>query len=69
MDDKIKKMPQATAMQKRKKENWEEARANLHHVGDVWRNSTMHPAKTYSPSQARDVFNACRVFMGGLCAL
>jgi hypothetical protein len=69
MDDKIKKMPDATDVQKRKKNSWEEARANLHHVGSVWRNNTMHPATSYTPSQARDVLHAVRVFMNGLCAL
>jgi hypothetical protein len=69
MDDKIKKMPDATDVQKRKKNNWEGARANLHHVGSVWRNNTMHPATSYTPSQALDVLNASRVFMNGLCAL
>jgi hypothetical protein len=69
MDDKIKKMSDSTDAQKRKKNNWEEARANLHHVGSVWRNNTMHPATSYSLSQARDVLNAVRVFMNGLAAL
>jgi hypothetical protein len=69
MDDKIKKMPETTDVQKRKKNNWEAARANLHHVGSVWRNNTMHPATSYTPSQAHDVINAVRVFMCGLCEL
>jgi hypothetical protein len=69
MDDKIKKMPEKTTAAKHKKNDWEAARANLHHVGSVWRNNTMHPATSYTPSQARDVFNAVRVFMAGLAAL
>ena len=69
MDDKIKKMPERTEQQKRKRNNWEAARANLHHVGSVWRNNTMHPAISYAPSQARDVMSAVRVFMGGLAEL
>jgi hypothetical protein len=69
MDDKIKKMPESTDAQKRKKNDWEAARANLHHVGSVWRNNTMHPATSYTQSQALDVVNAVRVFMSGLCAL
>jgi len=69
MDDKIKKMPEATDKQKDKKNDWEGARANLHHVGSVLRNKTMHPAATYTPSQAHDVFDACRVFMNALCDL
>lgn len=69
MDAKIKALPDDTARRREKKELWEEARANLHHVGSVWRNKTMHPAKSYSPSQAKDVLDACRVFMTGLCDL
>jgi hypothetical protein len=69
MDVKIKAMPEKTPREKEKRENWESARANLHHVGSVWRNGTMHPAKTYTPSQAREVLEACRVFMTALCAL
>jgi len=69
MDPKIKAMPDATELLKRKKNDWEAARANLHHVGSVWRNNTMHPAVSYTQSQARDVLNAVRVFMNGLADL
>jgi hypothetical protein len=69
MDGKIKNLPETTVRQKRKKEAWEASRANLHHVGSVWRNGTMHPAKTYTQSQARDVLDATRVFMTALCDL
>jgi hypothetical protein len=69
MDGKIKSMPDTNAADKRKKDNWAEARANLHHVGSVWRNNTMHPATSYTPSQARDVYNAVRVFMDVLAQL
>jgi hypothetical protein len=69
MDPKIKSMPTATETQKRKKNNWEAASMNLHHVGSVWRNNTMHPAASYTQDQARDVFTATRVFMNGLCDL
>jgi hypothetical protein len=69
MDDKIKKMLDATAAQRRKKEAWTEARTNLHHVGEVWRNKTMHPAKSYTQPQAEDIWNAVRVFMTGFAEL
>ncbi len=69
MDGTIKAMPEDSQAKKAKKNAWEAARANLHHIGSVWRNGTMHPAKSYTPSQALDVFNAVRVFMGDLCAL
>jgi hypothetical protein len=55
MDDKIKKMPENTDKLKHKRNEWEAARANLHLVGSVWRNNTMHPAVSYTQSQARDV--------------
>jgi hypothetical protein len=69
MDHKIKAMPERTDPQKRKKNDWEAARANLHHVGSVWRNNTMHPATSYTRSQAHDVLTAVRVFMAGLAEL
>jgi hypothetical protein len=69
MDPKIKAMPDATQRQKQKKNDWEAARTNLHLVGSVWRNNTMHPATSYTQSQALDVMNAVRVFMSGLSAL
>jgi hypothetical protein len=61
MDGKIKRMPEATKAQTRKKEAWGEAKAHLHEVGKLWRNKTMHPAKSYTPRQAEDLFNAVRV--------
>lgn len=69
MDDKIKVMPTGTDRQREKKHAWEAARANLHQVGSVWRNSTMHPATTYTQSQANDIFQAVRVFMRALAEL
>ena len=69
MDSKILKMPDKTEAQKRKKNELEAARTNLHHVGSVWRNNTMHPATSYTPSQARDVMHAVRIFMVDLAAL
>jgi hypothetical protein len=69
MDGKIDKMPETSVRLKQKKTSWEGARANLHLVGSVWRNGTMHPATSYTPSQAKDVFDACRVFMSALARL
>ena len=69
MDQKIAKMPDATSSQLHKKNAWEATRSNLHHVGSVWRNNTMHPAVSYTPAQALDVLNATRVFMNSFCEL
>jgi hypothetical protein len=62
-------MAETTVAQKRKKNDWEASRANLHHVGSVWRNNTMHPAASYTQAQASDVLDAVRVFMTALAAL
>lgn len=69
MDGKIAKMKDKTPAQLQRKNNWEASRANLHHVGSVWRNNTMHPAKSYSQSQAKEILEAVRVFMNGLAEL
>jgi hypothetical protein len=69
MDPIIRSMPATTNAQRRKKDKWEEARVNLHHVRSVWRNSTMHPANSYTNDQARHIFNATRAFMNALCDL
>jgi hypothetical protein len=69
MDSKIRAMPNMTNAQKRKKNDWEEARVNLAHIGSVWRNNTMHPAKSYTVEQAADVLDAVRVFMASLARL
>jgi hypothetical protein len=69
MDSKIRGMPETTDRQKEKKNDWEGARANLHALGSVWRNKTMHPASSYTRSQAHDVFAAARIAMDGLSDL
>ncbi len=62
-------MADDTMARKKKKDAWAEAAVNLRHVGQAWRNSTMHPAKSYTLPQAKEVLDAVRVFMTGLAAL
>ena len=69
MDSKIKALPEATAKQREKKNAWKAARVNLRYVRSIWRNNTMHPASTYTPSQALELFNAVRSFMVSLASL
>ena len=69
MDPIIRGMPNKKSAEQKKKNKFEEAIVNLHHVGSVWRNNTMHPAASYTQNEARDVFNAIRVFMNGLSDL
>jgi hypothetical protein len=63
IDDKIKVMPAPI------KDEWSECRANLYHVKQAWRNSTMHPKETYTNVQAKQVLDAVRAFMQQLVTL
>jgi HEPN domain-containing protein len=61
---KIEKMPKGTV-----RDEWSEVHANLYHVKQAWRHSTMHPKETYTFEQARDVLSAVRAFMDHLSDL
>lgn len=69
MTDKIQSWPKDTDAQKRKKNEWSAAVSNLHHVGKATRNATMHPAKSYTPQQAKEVYDATRAFMTEVAGL
>ena len=60
----IEKMPKG-----KRRHEWSECHANLYHVKQAWRNETMHPKATYTTQQAREVFDAVRVFMKQLAQL
>ena len=51
------------------RDSWSESHANLYHVKQAWRNKTMHPKSTYTGEQAKEVFQAVRVFMSHLATL
>lgn len=57
------------SLPKKKQDAWTEAHNLLWGVGKVWRNETMHPAEAYSDQEARDVFNAVKIFMTCLADL
>lgn len=63
MDDKIKPMRGDDG------KAWSEAHTLLFHVNKAWRKETMHPKRTYTPEQAKDVFDACRSFTRHLTKL
>ena len=69
MDGKIKKMSDATTKQQARKDKWSEAYVRLGHVKNAWRDRPMHAKQDFTPSQARDVMNAVRVFMTDLASL
>ncbi|MER8645747.1 hypothetical protein [Mesorhizobium sp. M1252] len=45
------------------KSRWAAASSYLWQVKEVWRNETMHPKQTYTDEEAREVFEASRVFI------
>lgn len=63
-DAKIKDMPKSE-----EKKKWSEARSNLWHVKEAWRNPTMHPRQLYSQHEAEEIYAAVHQFvkhLGGL---
>lgn len=66
---KINAMPDKTEIQKRKKEQWAEARANLFHVKQAWRDNSMLGKQTDTRQHAYDIFVAVRTFMVHLASL
>ena len=69
MDVKIQAMPNTTDAERERKRGWEDARVNLHHLGSVLRNNTMHPNVSHNQGEARHIFSASGVVMQALCRL
>lgn len=69
VDKNIGQMPTKTAAQKKKKEQRADMSILLSHVRIAWRNDVMHPKKTYTPVEAREVFDATKAFMRHLAEL
>jgi hypothetical protein len=51
------------------KDSWSEALTLLIHVKQTWRHPTMHPKQTYTPEEAKSIFEATRSFMLHLATL
>ena len=43
--------------------DWSEIRSSMYHVKQAWRNTTMHPNKTYTEEQAEEIFRAVKSFL------
>ena len=69
LDHYIKKLPVSNPAEKAIRDNWSSCHVNLRHVKDATRNATMHPRQFYSPSEAREIFEASRVFIRDLASL
>ncbi|WP_147276221.1 hypothetical protein [Sphingomonas aracearum] len=64
MHGKIEVMPKGA-----ERDAWSESHANLYHVKQAWRNGTMHPKRTYTEEEAKEVLLATRTFMRSLARL
>jgi hypothetical protein len=64
MKDKIDKMPASD-----EQTEWYRAQSFLVVVNRAWRVPTAHPKQTYTPDEARQVFDAAKAFMQQLSAL
>lgn len=62
--------PKVEAMPAGKERNeWSHAHALLYHVKQAWRNDTMHPNEKYTEEEAREAYDAVRLFMRQLATL
>ncbi len=61
--------PAKTRAQKARNARLGAAVAHLQTVRLAWRNEVMHPKQTYTLEEAREIYNAVRVFMGDLAEL
>lgn len=66
---KLNAMPDRTEAQKLKKERWAEARVNLFHVKQAWRDNSMHGKRIYDREHAFAIFRAVGTFMSHLASL
>ena len=51
------------------RDEWSAAHTHLYHVKQAWRNDVMHPKQTYTPDEAKAVYDAVRSFMQHLAKL
>jgi hypothetical protein len=63
MNDVINRMPYDNARQKAKRALRSGATNYLFNFKEAWRNETMHPKKTYTREQAREVLDSARSFL------
>jgi hypothetical protein len=59
----IKIMPEKPAAKKRMKELYADVAGHLYNVKVAWRNTVMHPKRTYTPEEAERLFEAVKSFM------
>jgi len=61
--DAVKALPSSTPQEIARKAELLEAHARLDTVRTVWRNPTMHPARSYNEEQAEDILHGVKAFV------
>jgi hypothetical protein len=69
VSSKIRTMPEKPAARKRIKESYADLAAHLYNVKVAWRNTVMHPKRTYTVEEAERLFDTVKTFMGVLVKL
>jgi hypothetical protein len=65
----IEGLPKTNETEKALKDQHSEVFSLLYHVKQAWRNPTMHPKRTYTPEQAKEIFAAVKSYLTCLGAL
>jgi hypothetical protein len=63
LEQPVQAMPRATAKQKERRDTYLSLVGLLYAVKEAWRNNVMHPKATYTEEEAKEIFNAVKVFM------
>jgi hypothetical protein len=63
IDPRIRSMPTGTVPEQDKQLAYRSIYTSLHAVRAAWRNPTMHPKNTYTPEEAKEIFDCVKAFM------
>jgi hypothetical protein len=59
----IEGMPKSSDAERQLRNQHSEVFSLLYHVKQAWRNDTMHPKRTYTANQAKEIFAACKSYL------
>lgn len=62
-------LPTSTEAERHRKSELAQAASNLYNVKLAWRNGVMHPKESYSPEEAREVYDTSRAFVRHLAKI
>ena|ERR1017187_3259713 len=62
-------LPTTSELERSRKSDMAAAASNLYNVKLAWRNGVMHPKDSYSPEEAREVYDSVKIFMRHLAGV